>query len=150
MSPREEIEQQMLSSWAELMTVVQQLDGKLEVDLGDGWRVRDLLAHIALWERVANWKLGGPDVPNAESVADREPWDLNFFNEEMRERWRGRSIDDVLAELRSAHEALVATVSAASDEDCAADGSVGAVIQEDGAGHYELHLPALRNVAERG
>ncbi|MGA7669019.1 MAG: maleylpyruvate isomerase N-terminal domain-containing protein [Nitrolancea sp.] len=150
MSPREELLEQMLSAWTELMTVAQQLDGKFDADLGDGWRVRDVLAHIALWERVANWKLGGPEVPHAEGVADREPWDLNFFNEAMRDRWRDRPVEDVLAELRVSHQALVATVAAASDEDCAADGSVWTVIQEDGAGHYELHLSALRTVAERG
>ena len=150
MSQRDELLEQMLTAWTELMVVVQQLNDKFDDDLGDDWRVRDVLAHVALWERVANWKLGGAEVPNAEGVADREPWDMNFFNEEMRERWRKRSVDEVLAELRASHEALVATVSAASDEDCAADGSVWAVIQEDGAGHYELHLPALRGLAERG
>ena len=150
MTPRDDLLERMLSAWTELMTVVEQLDGRFDVDLGDDWRVRDVLAHIALWERVANWKLSGADVPNSEGVIDRDPWDLNEFNETMRARWRDRPVSDVLVELRSAHEALVATVAAASDEKCSPGGEVRDVIDVDGAGHYEHHLAALRGVAEGG
>ncbi len=150
MTPRDDLLERMLSAWTELMTVVEQLDGRFDVDLGDGWRVRDVLAHIALWERVANWKLSGADVPNSEGVIDRDPWDLNEFNETMRARWRDRPVSDVLAELRAAHEALVATVEGAPDEQCAPDGAAHEVIEQDGAGHYEHHLAALRGVAEGG
>ncbi len=146
MSPREELLEQMLSAWVELVTIVERLGGKFEQDLGDGWRARDVLAHIALWERAANWKLTGAPVPNAADLMDRDPWDLDAFNEAMRERWRDRSAADVVAELRAAHEALVATVQEAPDEDCAPQGRVWVAIHEDGAGHYEHHLPALRDL----
>ncbi len=148
MTTRDVLLERMLSAWSELLTLVEQLDGRFDVDLGDGWRVRDVLAHIALWERVANWKLSGSDVPNSEGVIDRDPWDLNAFNETMRARWRDRPVSDVLAELRAAHGALVASVAAASDDDCAAGGNVHGVIDDDGAGHYEHHLAALRHAAE--
>lgn len=148
MSPREQLLDRMLSGWAELMTIVATRSGRFEADLGDGWRVKDVLAHLALWERVANWKLSGAPVPNAADLIAREPWDLNAFNEAMRDRWRQRSDDDVLAELRAAHEALVSTVQSASEEDCAPNGRAWTVIDEDGAGHYEHHLTALARAAE--
>lgn len=149
-SARDELLEEMLSAWAELMTVVKSIGGRFDEDLGDGWRVRDVLAHLALWERVANWKLTGAVVPNSEGLIDREPWDLDAFNVGMRNRWRDRSPSDVLAELRAAHEALVAAVSSSSDSGCAPKGGVWTVIHEDGAGHYEHHLPALQRAAGSG
>ncbi len=148
MSARDQLLEDMLSAWAELMTLVRALDGRFDTDLGDGWRVRDVLAHIALWERVANWKLTGAPIPNADDVVEREPWDLDLFNETMRGRWRDRSVAEVLSELHAAHEALVASVQGAADADCDSNGSVRTVIDEDGAGHYEHHLPVLNGLVE--
>ncbi len=146
MSPREELLERMLSAWTELMTIVERLDGQFDDDLGDAWRVGDVLAHIALWERMADRKLSGSPVPNAADLIDQEPWDLDLFNETMRDRWRGRSTQEVVTELRAAHEALVTTVSEATEEDCAKQGRVWDVIEVDGAGHYDHHLPALRKI----
>jgi hypothetical protein len=134
----------MSTARTELDSIVEALHGREDVDLGDDWRVRDILAHIALWERVATWKLVGAPVPNAEGLADQEPWDQDAFNEGMRERWRSRSLADVLTEFSAAHEALVVTVTDAADADCAVGGRVWTVIDEDGAGHYEQHVAALR------
>ncbi|HVB65373.1 MAG TPA: maleylpyruvate isomerase N-terminal domain-containing protein [Nitrolancea sp.] len=144
MSYRDELLAQMSMARGKLESVVEALHGREDVDLGDGWRVRDILAHIALWERVATWKLDGSTVPNAEGLIDQEPWDLNGFNEEMRERWRPRPISAVRAELSLAHEVLVAAVALAPEEECAVGGRVWTVIDEDGAGHYEQHVMALQ------
>jgi hypothetical protein len=149
-SPREALLEEMLSAWSELTTVIKELDGTFDRDLGDGWRVQDVLAHIALWERVAGWKLSGSDIPRADDLIDREPWDLNAFNEAMRDRWRKATAQEVVAELHAAHEALVTMVSNATDEDCATNGQVWTAIHEDGAGHYEHHLPPLQRVASAG
>jgi hypothetical protein len=145
MSSRDELLARMSLPRAELESIVAALRGREETDLGDGWRVRDLIAHIALWERVAAWKLGGAAVPNAEGLADRDPWDLNAFNEGMRERWRDRPLAEVLDEFEAAHVALVETVSKASEADCAPGGAAWTAIDEDGAGHYAQHLRELRS-----
>jgi len=144
MAQCDELLAQMSAARIELDAAVARLDGREEQDLGDGWRVCDVLAHIALWERVAVWKLLGTPVPHAEGLVDREPWDQDVFNEGMRERWRSRPLDDVLTELNMAHAALLAAVANASDDECAAGGRVWTVIDEDGAGHYEHHLADLR------
>jgi hypothetical protein len=145
MSSRDELLARMSLTRAELESVVVALRGREETDLGEGWRVRDLIAHLALWERVAAWKLGGADVPNAEGLADRDPFDLNAFNEGMRERWRDRPLDDVMAEFDAAHAALVEVISNASEDDCAPSGAAWTAIDEDGAGHYAQHLSELRS-----
>ena len=143
---RRQLLERMDAGWQELETVVSRLEGRMDAEVGDGWRAEDLLAHIALWERVARWKVTGDPVPGAEDLAAMEPFDLNRFNQTMRERWRDRGSDAVLMELRSAHAALVATVEAADDASCAPGGKAWTVIDEDGAGHYGDHLGALRAV----
>ena len=145
MSSRDDLLARMSMARAELESIVAVLRGREEVDLGDGWRVRDVIAHLALWERVAAWKIGGVDVPNAEGLADLDPWDLNTFNEGMRERWRDRPLADVMAEFDAAHAALVEIVSNASEADCAPGGSAWTAIDEDNAGHYAQHLRELRS-----
>jgi hypothetical protein len=141
---REGLLAQMSAARQELESIVDALLGREDLDLGDGWCVRDLLAHIALWERVATWKLVGTPVPNAEGLVDQEPWNLDAFNEGMRERWRLRPLSDVRAEFDQAHEALIAAVTSAPDADCADGGRAWTVVDEDGAGHYGQHLATLR------
>lgn len=145
MSNRDALLGRMSLARAELESIVAALSGREETDLGEGWRVRDLIAHVALWERVAAWKLGGADVPNAEGLADSDPWDVDAFNEGMRERWRDRPLADVLAEFAAAHTALIDAVRNASEDDCAPGGVACVTIDEDGAGHYVQHLSALRS-----
>jgi len=145
MSTRDDLLARMNLARAELESIITVLRGREEADLGDGWRVRDLIAHLALWERVAAWKLGGTDVPHAEGLADLDPWDLNTFNEGMRERWRDRPLSDVMAEFEAAHAALIEIISNASEADCARGGSAWTAIEEDGAGHYAKHLGKLRS-----
>ena len=146
MSNREELLAQMSVARTELESIVTALDSRENVDVGDDWRVRDVLAHIALWERVATWKLDGTPVPNAEGLVDQDPWDLNAFNEGMRERWHSRTLAEVHEEFGAAHEALVAAVANAPDEECSIGGRVWTIIDEDGAGHYQQHVGALQAV----
>ena len=149
MSHRGQLLERMRAERAQLDQVVRSLDGRLDEDLGDGWRVRDVLAHLALWERVAAKKIAGTPLPDGEDLAAREPWDVDAFNEAMRDRWRSRTEAEVLQEFAAAHQALTAAVEGASAQDCAPGGSVHQAIEEDGAGHYQAHLPALRALLAR-
>lgn len=145
MTAKDDLLARMERSWSDLRAAADELQtqARMDVDLGNDWRVRDVLAHLALWERVAAWKLSGSAVPGSEGLVD-DPFDLDSFNEGMRERWRERAVDDVLAELDAAHAALVAVVGGVDDESCAEGGRVWTVIDEDGAGHYEAHIAELR------
>ena len=121
---------------------------RLDADLGDGWRVRDVIAHIALWERVADKKLSGAELPYGSDLAAMEPWNLNAFNEGMRERLRTLSDEELLAEYQAAYMALRNTVANAEDDACAPGGRAHQAIDEDSGGHYPAHLPALRAALE--
>ena len=144
MSYRDELLAQMSMARGKLESVVEALHGREDVDLGDGWRVRDILAHIALWERVSAWFLVGAEVPNAEGLVGMDPWDLDAFNESMRERWHNRPLADVGDEFAAAHQALVAVVGDSSEEDCAPGGKVWVRNDECGTGHYREHIAALQ------
>jgi hypothetical protein len=144
MSNRDDLLGRMNLARAELESIVTALRGREETDLGEGWRVRDLIAHLALWERVAAWKLGGRDVPDADGLADLDPWDLDTFNEGMRDRWRDRPLADVITEFEAAHVALIDIISNASEADCAPGGAAWTAIDDDGVGHYTQHLSDLR------
>jgi hypothetical protein len=133
---------------AELDAIVIGYGDRLDVDMGGGWRVHDTLAHIALWERMAARKIAGAPLPDGEDLL-AGPWDLDRFNETMRERWRPRPVADVLAELDAAHQALVAAVERAGDDECAPRGRVWEVVDEDGAGHYPMHFPVRDLLAQR-
>ena len=132
-----------LAARGELDAALAALAGGWDVPVGDGWRVRDLLAHLALWERVAVWKLTGAAVPDADDLMQQNPWDLDTFNTTMRARWHDRPIDAVLWESHAAHAALLATIVGATEGACVPGGAVRTTVDEDGAGHYRVHLPAL-------
>lgn len=149
MSPNEVLLAMMAQVRAELEAIVLAKDADLQADAGDGWRVIDLVAHVALWERMAARKLGGVPLPYGADAADGKPWNLNTFNETLRERMRSWTTTDVLAEFEAAYQSLVAVVRDASEEDCAPGGRVWRTIEEDGAGHYAAHFPVSTPLAQR-
>lgn len=139
---RDELLGVLARSWDEVRSVV---DGYGEEDfvrdLGDGWRVKDAIAHVAMWERIAARKLTGIPLDQGDEFAVVEPWDLDTFNEAMRERWRGVPVPEILVELNAAHAEVVDAVTAAPDAECAKGARVWTIIDEDCAGHYHFHLP---------
>jgi hypothetical protein len=149
MSPKDKLLDVMRDARAQLDAAVAEAMPRLEQPVAGSWRVRDELAHLALWERIAARKISGAPLPDGEDLIEREPWDIDAFNDEMTERWRLRSTSDVLAEFTAAHEALVAAVQQADDADCAHDGKVWSAIAADGAGHYDGHFPVPNLMEQR-
>jgi len=148
MSYKDQLLANMRAARAELEAAV--AGERLDSDRGDGWRLRDVLAHIALWERIAARKIAGTPLPDGEDLL-AGPWDLDAFNETMRERRRGWSDEQVLGEFDAAHRAIVAAVEAADDAACAPGGSAWTAVDEDGAGHYLDHFSVADVLgAERG
>jgi hypothetical protein len=139
----------MREARAHLERAVGAYQGRLDTEFADGWRLREVLAHVALWERMATRKLSGVPLPDGEDLANRKPWNLDAFNDGMRERWRGRSDEEILIEFAAAHEALVAAVAASSEEECAPGGKAWRAVDEDGAGHYHHHFPIPDVMAAR-
>jgi uncharacterized protein (TIGR03083 family) len=87
---------------------------------GQGWTVRDLLAHLVSAERghqqlVANIAAGGPGSPAHFSV--------DAYNRDHVAALAGRSPADLLADFRAVRAATVALVSRLADADLARRGN---------------------------
>jgi hypothetical protein len=139
----------MREARAHLDAAVAEAMPRLEDAVDGGWRVRDELAHLALWERIAARRIAGAPLPDGEDLIELEPWDIDAFNDAMQERWSLRSREDVLREFAAAHEALVAAVQQADDAECAVDGKAWLAIAADGAGHYDGHFPVPNLMEQR-
>lgn len=91
------------------------------------WSVKDVIAHIAAWERRSAVQLMADlhgETPTGVAVYGRE-CDLatvdkmseDEFNNWMAEDSRDKSLEEVLAASQRAHQLLVAAVEAMSEED---------------------------------
>lgn len=120
----------------------------LNADLGDGWTVREAIAHIALWERVSARNVTGQEIPYGTELIP-QPWNLDAFNEALRGLMRGWSDQQILDEFASSYLALRDIVANAPDEDCTPKGRVWQTIDIDSAGHYHFHFPIVDEMAKR-
>jgi len=72
------------------------------------WTVKDLLAHLASWEKnclvpLRSYAAGGVFIP--EMIVDHLVW-----NEAQAKRWRSQSLAEILAEYQAVRDEMVALV----------------------------------------
>ncbi|HEU4354143.1 MAG TPA: DinB family protein [Actinomycetota bacterium] len=105
----------------------------------DGWSLKDVIAHIAAWQRYSAERLaalgrGEPD-PGPPAAEDD-------FNAVAREVSLSRSWEEVRTEAERAHHEFVATIEAVPENMFAMDEGLGAfVVAVNGVEHYEEHVP---------
>jgi uncharacterized protein (TIGR03083 family) len=79
----------------------------------DGWTVKEILAHIAAWDREIARGLD-------ELLAGRRPAFVSYredeFNAQTAQASRGTSLADVLTEVQDAHEQLISRVERVADD----------------------------------
>lgn len=100
--------------WKALWLLIGQFDeGQMDVPDASGWSVKDNLAHLAAWERylVEHVMQGRPahEVMGTDDVtlASASEADLNAL---IREGSRNRSLPEVVADLRGAHQTMVSVI----------------------------------------
>lgn len=113
------------------------------------WSVKDIVAHVTLWEGEALKHL--PDIvkgktPPKYSVTHGG---INAFNALMTERKRGLPLADILKEQQKMHRRLLAYVSTLPDEVFATDTKARRRIRLDCYGHYPIHAKAIREWKKR-
>ncbi len=85
-----------------------------EVPVLDGWTVKDLLAHVAAWDR---WELREMRQMASGEILDlTEVQDTDAFNARAVAAWRDRTLAEVLVELQEARAAWVTWLQALPDE----------------------------------
>jgi len=81
------------------------------------WSVKDMLAHIAAWERLAEDRIRAAQSgsePNFPPIKDEDAVDA--FNAEVYARYNDDPLDAVLTEFHEAHADLMAQIEALDEE----------------------------------
>jgi len=88
------------------------------------WSVKDLLAHLAAWQRLLlDWIAAGVQGRTpAVAPVGLSRTSIDALNEQIYEQNRRRSLEDVLAEFHAAHRQIVAVVEAIPEGDLFARG----------------------------
>ena len=107
--------------WKSLMEVVEKLDfTKMTTPDAGGWSPKDNLAHLAEWLNVLmGYHLDRRPSHEVLGVAEEVTtgWDMELINPALFERNRNRSMQDVLAELKSVYVELVNKLGSMTYED---------------------------------
>lgn len=85
----------------------------------DGWTVKDLLAHITIWEqRMVQWMRESLRGYTPERPAPGMTWDdLDRLNQINYEESKDRSLDSVLGEFNRSHHQVLQIVGELTQED---------------------------------
>ncbi len=119
--------------------------------LHDGWSVKDLLAHLAFWERRAvrlYETLARGEKPTGEVGSDAE---LDALNARVYSTGHERPADEVRTDEAAAYLALLQVAETAPEADLfdpqrfpwTEGRPLAAWIEGNAHGHYEEHLPEL-------
>lgn len=107
--------------WGLLMDVVARLNEQqmLTPDAG-GWSPKDNLAHLSEWmNSLIGYHMDGRPAYEVMRLPEEatKGWDMEVINPILFERNKDRSIEDVLGELRSTYDTLLAKLDAMSFDD---------------------------------
>jgi hypothetical protein len=169
MTPKDRALADMRASWDETEAVVATIpeDRMLEPGVTDEWSVRDLLAHVAGYERYVSalifGELEGREPTNQEFYGrDDAPTPEDDANDDTSNAWvvayaRQQPLQATLDEYRWAHGRMIEAVEACAEgelEDPDRFPSLNgktlmAILPGQCMGHHREHLPQLRAFAER-
>ena len=133
--------------WAALEALVASIDEQqlLAPELDDGWSVKDVLAHIAVWEaRCASWL-----EAVARGVTPERPEVQNVDAANARDYAAAKDtpLATVLAQSRAAHAAMVQSVAALSEADLGDDSRFGwpawQMASSNSDEHYREHIQQI-------
>ena len=108
------------AAWNELSGLVEKLGPEaLTARAGDGWTVKDHLAHIGAWESSLRGLIEGQDRLNAMGVHDPIEESTDVVNEAVFRLHEHETAGQALAYFRDSHAQLMAVLSELSDADLA-------------------------------
>ncbi len=126
----------------------------------DTWSVKDLLAHLDAWhELVLAWERAGRAGEPVVIPAPGLTWSqLPVLNDQIWQRARGDSWDDVMGRLHASHTAIWAVVSDYSEDDLftkarfawTGSTSVGSYAVSATTSHYDWARTLIRRFVRAG
>jgi len=139
------------TAWAAFNT---SYDGLDEVEISEPgvvgeWSVRDLMAHVSIWEEEALKFLpiiiGGRKPPRYAAQGG-----IDAFNARMIEERRGLSLDEVRRLMAETHRRLIAFIERVPEEQFVRETPFRHRLRLDTYSHYPLHAEAIRAWRSRG
>src|SRR3954451_6416754 len=99
-------------NWPALNQTLSELPPDQQATVRDpqGWSAKDHLVHITAWEHSLLALLQGRDRDEALGLneAERNLTDIDAVNDVVYQRWKGRTLEDVLAAAQRSHQEVVA------------------------------------------
>jgi uncharacterized protein (TIGR03083 family) len=133
--------------WDRLQSLVERVgDARMtEPSLEAGWSVKDVLAHIALWEGIcARWLEA---AARGETPERPEVKDVDGTNARGHERAKSRPLTDVVNESRTRHARIVAAAEALPEEELVSNARFGwpvwQMTDSNTAEHYREHIDQI-------
>jgi hypothetical protein len=107
--------------WGLLMDVIARLDEKqMTTPDAGGWSPKDNLAHLSEWmNSLMGYHMDGRPSHEVMRIPEEatKGWDMEVINPILFERNKDRSIEEVLRELRSTYDTLIAKLEGMSFDD---------------------------------
>lgn len=122
----------------------------------NGWNARQILSHIASTSGVAGFILNLAQAPGPAGLPGAGGFDNEAFNRQQVELRSGRTVAEVLAEIRSNLQRDIGLVQATDDAlinkrfktPWETEGAVGDLIIRSFQEHLGMHLADLRSAAD--
>ncbi len=115
--------------------------------MGD-WSVKDILAHVTIWEEEALKYL--PLIINGEKPPRYTRYGgIDAFNEQMIEQRRDLALSDVLRQLDETHRRLIDYLQSVPEEHFTRETRFRHRLRLDTYSHYPLHAKAIQEWREQ-
>ena len=120
----------------------------LEPGVMDDWSVKDILAHVTIWEEEALKYL--PVIINGEKPPRYTRYGgIDGFNAQVVAQRRSLALSEVLNQLDETHRRLVSYLQSVSEEYFRGETPFRHRLRLDTYGHYLLHARAIQEWRER-
>jgi hypothetical protein len=117
-------------------------------NVAGAWSIKDIMAHVTTWEEEALKNL--PLILEGKRTARYKDQygGIDAFNDQMTERKRALSLDEVRRQFEATHKQLVEYIGAAPDSEFATETRFRRRIRWDTYSHYPHHEKAIRDWRE--
>jgi hypothetical protein len=120
----------------------------LEPGVMGEWSVKEILAHVTIWEEEALKYL--PKVSNGEKPPRYVQYGgIDAFNAQMIEQKRSLALSEVLSQLDETHRRLINYLQSVSEEHFRGETRFRHRLRLDTYSHYPLHARAIQEWRER-
>lgn len=141
---KERVTAQVEEEFGKLLKAVEGLDDTAmsRTFYGD-WSVKDILAHIAGWQRSMTESMermarGEKPTPEGVDYSDADAWNARFSS-----AMKAQSGETVLADLRQSFANYVRAAKAIPEDRFGEGKTINRLLEASGWGHYREHLPAI-------